>query len=330
MGNESQMRTSVTLTQAQIAALRARFKDRLHENTPLANLTAARVGGPADFLLSVENAQELEETVRWLWENDLPFIVLGSGANVLISDRGVRGLVILNRARRIEIHAEEEPPTVWAESGANLGLIARSAALHGLSGLEWAAAIPGTLGGAVYGNAGAHGQDMAHNLILAEILHRERGKETWPCERFAYGYRTSILKAHPGEAVILSALLRLQRSTRESVQAQMEAFTSYRKQTQPPGASMGSVFKNPPGDYAGRLIEAAGLKGTRIGGVEVSRIHANFFVNDEKATANDYWALIQLVRRKVFETFGISLELEIERLGDWDDDLSLDERQAGV
>ena len=314
------MSTSATLNPAQVAALRARFRDRLQENVPLANLTAARVGGPADFLLGVESAQELEEAVRWLWEYHLPFIVLGSGANVLISDRGVRGLVILNRARKVEIRSEEEPPTVWAESGANLGLIARSVALRGLSGLEWATAIPGTLGGAIYGNAGAHGQDMAHTLILAEILHRERGRETWPCEHFAYGYRTSILKAHPGEAVILSALLRLQRSTRESVQAQIEAFAAYRKRTQPPGASMGSVFKNPPGDYAGRLIEAAGLKGTRVGGVEVSQIHANFFVNDEKATASDYWALIRLVRHRVFETFGVNLELEIERLGDWDDD----------
>lgn len=152
---------------------------------------------------------------------------------------------------------------------------------------------------------------------MAEILHRKHGKEAWSCERFGYGYRTSALKREPGTAVILSGKLKLNRSTREAVQAQMEAYVAYRKRTQPPGASMGSVFKNPPGDYAGRLIEQAGLKGTRVGGVEVSPVHANFFVTSENATASDYWHLICLVKQKVYETFGVELELEIERIGDW-------------
>ncbi|MDT8899335.1 UDP-N-acetylmuramate dehydrogenase [Thermanaerothrix sp. 4228-RoL] len=308
------------LSQDQIAQLRNRFGERLRQDVSLANYTAARVGGKADFVLTVQSAEDLESAMRDLWALEVPFTILGSGANVLVSDHGVRGVVILNRAQRFEIQAEQEPPTVWAESGANLGLIARTVARHGLSGLEWAATIPGTLGGAIYGNAGAHGQDMAGTLILAEILHRERGKETWTCERLAYGYRTSALKREPGKAVILSGLLKLNRSTREAVQAQMDAFIAYRKRTQPPGASMGSVFKNPPGDYAGRLIEQAGLKGTRVGGVEVSPVHANFFVTNENATASDYWHLICLVRQRVYETFGVALELEIERIGDWLDE----------
>jgi UDP-N-acetylmuramate dehydrogenase len=314
------MLTANRLSQDQIAQLRNRFGERLRQDVPLANYTAARVGGKADFVLTAQSAEDLESAVRDLWALEVPFTILGSGANVLVSDRGVRGVVILNRAQRFEIQVEQEPPTVWAESGTNLGLIARTVARHGLSGLEWAATIPGTLGGAIYGNAGAHGQDMAGTLILAEILHREHGKETWSCERLAYGYRTSALKREPGSAVILSGLLKLSRSTREAVQAQMDAYITYRKRTQPPGASMGSVFKNPPGDYAGRLIEQAGLKGTRVGGVEVSPVHANFFVTSENATASDYWRLICLVRQRVYETFGVALELEIERIGDWHDE----------
>ena len=236
------MLTTNRLSQDQIAQLRNRFGEQLRQDVSLANYTAARVGGKADFVLTVQSAEDLEAAVRDLWALEVPFTILGSGANVLVSDRGVRGVVILNRAQRFEIQAEQEPPTVWAESGANLGLIARTLARHGLSGLEWAATIPGTLGGAIYGNAGAHGQDVAGTLILAEILHRERGKETWTCERLAYGYRTSALKREPGNAVILSGLLKLSRSTREAVQAQMDAFIAYRKRTQPPGASMGSVF----------------------------------------------------------------------------------------
>ncbi|WP_299027491.1 UDP-N-acetylmuramate dehydrogenase [uncultured Thermanaerothrix sp.] len=314
------MPVSRQLSKEQIRDLRSLFGERLRQDVPLANYTSARVGGKGDFVLTVQSAEELETSARHLWDLEVPFVILGSGANVLISDRGVREVVILNRAQRFDIHTEQEPPTVWAESGASLGLIARTLARHGLSGLEWAATIPGTVGGAIYGNAGAHGQDMAGTLILAEILHREHGKAIWPCERLEYGYRTSYLKKHPGEAVILSGLLRLSRNTRENVQAQMEAFIAYRKRTQPPGASMGSVFKNPPGNYAGRLIEQAGLKGTRVGGVEVSPIHANFFIAYEGATASDYWHLICLVRQKVFETFGLHLELEIERIGDWEDE----------
>ncbi|WP_322805477.1 UDP-N-acetylmuramate dehydrogenase, partial [Thermanaerothrix sp.] len=232
------MLTANRLSQDQIAQLRNRFGKRLRQDVPLANYTAARVGGKADFVLTAQSAEDLESAVRDLWALEVPFTILGSGANVLVSDRGVRGVVILNRAQRFEIQVEQEPPTVWAESGTNLGLIARTVARHGLSGLEWAATIPGTLGGAIYGNAGAHGQDMAGTLILAEILHREHGKETWSCERLAYGYRTSALKREPGSAVILSGLLKLSRSTREAVQAQMDAYITYRKRTQPPGASM--------------------------------------------------------------------------------------------
>ncbi len=283
----------------------------------MANYTTAHVGGPADAMLIVHDAAELENDVRKLWELNAPFYLFGSGSNVLVSDSGVRGLVLVNRAKTVKIDARSTPPTVWAESGANFGTVARQVALRGLSGLEWAATIPGTVGGAVYGNAGAHGGDMRSNLVLAEILHRQYGKLSLSLEKMHYDYRTSALKKQPGQAVIIAARLKLNPASPAEVQEKMEELSERRRATQPPGASLGSMFKNPLGDYAGRLIEAAGLKGHRSGGAQISPVHANFFINDESATANDIDRLIRLAQKTVLERFGVQLELEIERVGDW-------------
>ncbi|MBN1146527.1 MAG: UDP-N-acetylmuramate dehydrogenase [Anaerolineales bacterium] len=300
------------------------FGDRLEMGASLARYSAARLGGPADALLAARSSQELARVAELCWQRRLPFVILGGGSNVLISDAGVRGLVVLNRARRMRFDESADPPTVWAESGASFGNLARRAAQRGLAGLEWAAGIPGTLGGAVVGNAGAHGADMAGSLVLAEILHRKNTgqsdghrREMWPVERLEYSYRSSILKGQPGQAVVLAAILRLERSTPQSVQLKMDEIAAYRRKTQPRGASMGSMFKNPPGDYAGRLIEAAGLKGARVGDAQISSQHANFFLNLGQATAMDIYELIQLARQAVAEKFAVELELEIELLGEW-------------
>lgn len=315
-----------------IEQFRRLFGERLQENALLARFTSARIGGPADALVVVNSAEELGEAALALWGLEQSFIVLGGGSNVLVSDAGVRQVVILNRAKIIRFEEQEDQPVVWAESGASLGVIARQASARGFAGLEWAAGIPGTLGGAVVGNAGAHGSDMAESLILAEILHRSElpgmarlkdgvaSRETWTTDRLELSYRSSTLKSKPGEAVVLAALLRLGRSTPDNqveIQARMTAFNEQRRRTQPPGASMGSMFKNPPGDYAGRLIDAAGLKGTRIGDAEISRLHANFFINHGKARAKDVQALVELARSRVAEMFSINLETEIEFVGEW-------------
>lgn len=297
--------------------LRAAFGVRLEENVPLAPYTAARIGGPADVLVRVNSAAELAETVRWLWQADLPFTILGGGSNVLVSDAGVREVVILNRARAVTFHPQATPPHVWAEAGANLGALARQAASKGYSGLEWAAGVPGTVGGAVVGNAGAHGSDMASTLILAEILHRVRGRESWQAQDLAFSYRSSVLKHKAGEAVVLAARLRLEPGDPSAIKEQMDSFLEYRRRTQPPGASMGSMFKNPPDNYAGRLIEAAGLKGYQVGGAQISPTHANFFINLGGATAEDTLALIRKARVTVAERFGVQLALEIQLVGDW-------------
>jgi UDP-N-acetylmuramate dehydrogenase len=316
----------VTVTLDQIQSLREKFGERVQVNVSLKRYTAARIGGNADVMITVDSSEELTQVAQSLWQADIPFIVLGSGSNVLVSDAGVRQVVILNHAKKITFNPQSLHPTLWVESGVNFGALARQAATYGLSGLEWAAGIPGTVGGAIYGNAGAHGSDMSQSLLMAKILHhterisdptQEFLQEDWPVERFGYEYRSSSLKRHPSQTVILSAKLKLEQSTPEAVAAKIDEFTALRRGSQPGGASLGSIFKNPEGDFAGRLIEAAGLKGRKVGKVEISQKHANFFINQDSASANDYADLIMLVQKQVMKQFGVNLELEIELIGDW-------------
>lgn len=308
----------VNLMQPSILSeLRSTFGDRLQENVPLSSYTAARIGGPADAMVFVRSADELAEAAEKLWKMDVPYLLLGGGSNVLVSDKGVRGVVIINRARILKFDSQSELPSVHAESGVTTNDIAQRAARLGLAGFEWAASVPGSLGGAVYGNAGAFGEDIAGNLISLELIHRQDGRQVWPVEKMDYGYRTSMLKRDRPPVLILSVELALSHSNPQAIQAKMEQFSERRRNTQPPGASMGSMFKNPPDDKAGRLIEAAGLKGRRIGNAEISTQHANFFINHGQTRAEDMRALIDLARNTVSEKFGIKLELEVEIIGEW-------------
>ncbi len=295
--------------------LYARLGDKVKENVSLAPYTSARIGGPADILITAESAEELARIVKLLHKHEIDYLMLGGGSNVLVSDRGVRGVVVLNRARGVRFHNGGEP-SVTVESGVIFSNLANRCASRGLAGLEWAATVPGTIGGAVYGNAGAFGGDMAGNLIWAELL-TENGREKFTAEQMGYGYRTSILKRAELDAVVLAAELRLREASKEEAMTNIEQFSAHRKATQPPGASMGSMFKNPSGDYAGRLIEAAGLKGSRVGNAEISPLHGNFFINHGTTRADDIRALIELVIKTVKESQGVELELEIELVGDW-------------
>ncbi|MFN8385129.1 MAG: UDP-N-acetylmuramate dehydrogenase [Anaerolineales bacterium] len=295
--------------------LREKFGDKVKENVPLAPYTSARIGGPADIFITADTVAELARVVKHLWKNEMPFVMLGGGANILVSDKGARGVVILNRAKGVKFHAGDQP-SVAAESGVVFSNLANRCASKGLSGIEWAAAVPGTIGGAVYGNAGAFGGDVAGSLISTELL-TENGKETFTVEQMGYDYRTSVLKRGEIKAIVLSAELSLKNSTKEEATVKIQQFSAHRKATQPPGASMGSMFKNPSGDYAGRLIEVSGLKGARVGNAEISPLHGNFFVNHANTKAEDIRALIQLAQKTVKEKQGIELELEIEFIGEW-------------
>jgi UDP-N-acetylmuramate dehydrogenase len=229
-------------------------------------------------------------------------------------------LVILNRARGVRVSG----PQVTAESGATFAAVARQCVARGLTGLEWATGIPGTVGGAVVGNAGAWGGDVASTLVQATILEPGKGVTAWTVEHFEFGYRTSLLKraaaaqAEQGRsAVVVEADFALRQGDRMASQARVAEITAQRKARQPAGASCGSVFKNPPGDYAGRMIEAAGLKGQHSGGAQISPTHANFVLNLGGATCADIKALIDLARQAVQVRFGVMLDLEIELIGDW-------------
>jgi UDP-N-acetylmuramate dehydrogenase len=302
---------------ASLAELRATFGNRMQENAPLSGYSAARIGGPADALVLVRKADELMQAAEMLWKMEVPFILLGGGSNVLVSDQGVRGVVIVNRARLLKFNSQAEPPSIHAESGASPNDIAQRAARLGLAGFEWAASVPGSLGGAIYGNAGAFDGDMAGNLISVEVFHRQHGRQTWSVEKMQYGYRSSMLKRSHPPVVILSAELALKHGDRQAIKSKMEQYSTTRRLNQPPGASMGSMFKNPPGDKAGRLLEAAGLKGRRVGNATISTQHANFFINTGQTKASDMRELIEVAQKTVLEKFGIQLELEVELIGEW-------------
>ncbi|RPJ23977.1 MAG: UDP-N-acetylmuramate dehydrogenase [Chloroflexi bacterium] len=298
-----------------IDVLYAKLGDKVKENVSLAPYTSARIGGPADVLITAESADELARIIKLLRKQEIDYLMLGGGSNVLVSDKGVRGVVVLNRAKGVRFHNGDQP-SVTAESGVIFSNLANRCASRGLAGLEWAATVPGTIGGAVYGNAGAFGGDTAGNLIWTELL-TENSREKFAAQQMGYGYRTSILKRGELDGIVLSAELSLKNSTKEEVSSNIEQFSAHRKATQPPGASMGSMFKNPNGDYAGKLIDAAGLKGTRIGNAEVSPLHGNFFINHGATRADDIRALIQLVMKTVKEKQAVDLELEIELVGEW-------------
>ncbi|MBE0671679.1 MAG: UDP-N-acetylmuramate dehydrogenase [Anaerolineales bacterium] len=298
-----------------VSMLRQKFGGAVQENVPLAPYTSARIGGPADVMVTIKSADEFANVMQLIWEHDLPHYVLGGGSNVLVSDKGVRGIVVLNKTKEVRFETGDSP-TVWCEAGVVFSNLANRCASKGLAGLEWAATVPGTVGGAVYGNAGAFGGDMSGNLIHAEVLTKN-GREKFSVEQMRYGYRTSVMKRGEIKAIVLSALLRLKNSTKEEVSVKIEQFSERRKATQPPGASMGSMFKNPVGEHAGRLIEAAGLKGTRIGTAEISTLHGNFFVNHGETRASDVRELIDLTRTTVEQKFGVELELEVELVGEW-------------
>jgi UDP-N-acetylmuramate--alanine ligase len=326
-------------------ALNTHFGNRLSQDEPLAKHTMLHVGGPADLWLTAETLNELTEAVALARQYAVPVLLLGNGANLLVSDRGVRGLVLHNRCQQVRLsesgdtgatfpkapsfrEGSVETAHILVESGVILPSLVHRLANLGLSGLEWAVGVPGTVGGAVVNNAGAYGSSMADCLVRAELYSPASGRREWqPVEWFEYEYRSSRLKRALGEGaaatrerhVILQAELALTRKTPAEIEKQLAVYGAHRRASQPPGASIGSMFKNPPGDYAGRLIEAAGLKGSQVGGAQISTLHANFFINRGDAKAADFAALIDLARQHVKARFNIDLELEIQKVGDWAD-----------
>jgi UDP-N-acetylmuramate dehydrogenase len=313
-----------TIADPSLAQLRTALAERLGPERvrvaePLARHTSCRIGGPADLFVCVESAGELAAAVTLARENGVPCFVLGAGSNVLVSDRGVRGLVVENCAKAVTWTERDDQALVTAESGASLSRLARQAARQGWAGLAWACGIPGTVGGAVVQNAGAHGSCMADVLQSVTILDDGHVTRRVPVAKLGLVYRGSIFKRKSRRRwAVLSAEMALRRGDPAELASRMADYDAWRRAHQPTGGSCGSVFKNPPGDYAGRLVEAAGLKGERSGGAEIASLHANFFINTGGATADDVMVLINRVRHEVMLQFGVALELEIELAGEWE------------
>jgi UDP-N-acetylmuramate dehydrogenase len=283
----------------------------------LAPFTAYQVGGPAQWFVQPKSIPELQSALGWARDNDLPLTWLGFGSNVLVSDQGIRGLVIcLRTLQQIEVEAD----LVRVAAGVSLAKLAMKTARLGLGGMEWAVGIPGSVGGGVVMNCGAHGQDMSESVVSIQVMTSEGTIETWNAEDLAYGYRTSSLQKKT-EYMVLEATLHLAAGQDPKIcEAQVERCNHYRKTTQPAGfPTCGSVFRNPKLHGAGWLIERTGLKGTRMGGVEVSKLHANFFLNREGATAQDIIDLMKYVQDRVWDRWQVTLQPEVKLLGEFTD-----------
>ncbi len=300
----------------RLASLISALGTQARLDEPMARHTTFRIGGPADVWVEAETTAALVEWVGLARRLDVPVLVLGNGSNVLVLDGGVRGLVVGNRVDTLDLSiVGADRAVLHAAAGAPLPLIANRLSRQGWSGLEWAIGIPGTVGGAVVGNAGAHGGSMADGLIAVTALDERGAVQRLDKMDLQFGYRTSRFKRSHRE-IVLDVEFDLRRDDPQACIERMSRYTEYRRRTQPTDASVGSMFKNPPGDFSGRLIEQAGLKGRRVGHVAVSEIHANFFVNEGGATARDVLDLVRTVRDTVSEKSGIALELEIEIVGD--------------
>ena len=281
---------------------------------PLKRYTAWKIGGPADALLEPSSVDELIEAIETLREYDIPVTILGGGTNVLVLDGGIRGLTV--RIARALNSVEVDGTSVVADAGVLYPVLANATAGKGLEGLQFGTGIPGTVGGAVYMNAGAYGGETRDVLSWADVYKPEQGTvERVPNEGLEFSYRRSALHDHP-DWVVLRAAYALRTGDPDELKARIKEFRSQRMNGSPNRPSCGSTFKRPEGDYPGRVIEVAGLKGTKVGQIEVSSVHANYLVNHGGGTAKDALKLIKLVKETVKEKLGIELELEVKILGE--------------
>jgi UDP-N-acetylmuramate dehydrogenase len=274
--------------------------------------TSLRIGGPADFFVRVASEDDLIGAIRVARQHELPVFALGGGTNVLVADRGIRGVVLQNAWREATV----DGTIIEAASGTELAHVAARAARAGVEGLEWMATVPGTVGGAVHGNAGAFGTETADVLVDAELM--DLNGDTWRSrvDELGYAYRTSSLQGTP--IVCVRARFRGTAGDRATAVRRIKEIANERIQKQPLAQpNTGSIFRNPEGDHAGRLIEAAGLKGRTIGGARVSEKHANFIVNTGEASAADVKALMDVCQQEVLGRFGVRLVPEVELVGEW-------------
>ncbi len=323
----SQDRSPVKNNQVQHSAEVASSTDRdldiptvfqIRSNVSLKGLTTWKVGGAAQWYLEPRTIAETQSGLAWARLNDLPITIIGAGSNLLISDRGLVGLVICTRhLRHVATQFDNDTRSIVADAGKMVASLAWQAARRGWGGMEWAAGIPGTIGGAVVMNAGAHGHSTQEILVSADVLNLDGSIETLTALDLGYSYRTSNLQS--SSQIVISAKFKLQTaSDPEAIKARTYRDLEKRHSNQPyDRPSCGSVFRNPTPEYAAALIENVGLKGYKIGDAEVSTLHANFIINSKDATASDIRELIYYVQSQVKARYSIELEPEVKMLGEF-------------
>ena len=288
---------------------------------PMSEHTTFRIGGPADFMAVPSNEEEIAAAASFCRAESIPFYVVGNGSNLLVADRGFRGVILQLGRSWSQVTASGRQ--IEAQSGAMLAGIARTALASSLTGLEFASGIPGTLGGGVRMNAGAYGGEMKDAVKRVRMLGADGQIAEYAGDQMGFGYRTSI--AENGEWIILSSLLELEEGDSEKIRGRMEELREQRNAKQPmEKPSAGSTFKRPEGYFAGKLIQDAGLRGFRIGGAQVSEKHCGFVINAGSATASDVRALMRHVQETVFEQFQVRLEPEVRMIGDFDSETEAD------
>ena len=289
-------------------------KEKILFDEPMKKHTTFRIGGPADYFIVPTEIEEIRAVVSLCEEMGMPYYVIGNGSNLLVADKGFRGVIlqIYKAMNQVKI----EGNVITAQAGASLAQIAKEALEHALTGFEFAAGIPGTLGGAVRMNAGAYGGEIKDILTKATVLTKEGEVVELSKEELEFGYRTSIIE-RTGQ-IVLKAEIELSPGKREEIKAVMDDLRKKRVSKQPlEFPSAGSTFKRPEGHFAGKLIQDAGLKGFRIGGAQVSEKHSGFVINTGNATAADVMELMRQINEKVTARFGVSLEPEVRRIGEF-------------
>lgn len=289
-------------------------EENILKDEPMSAHTTFRIGGPADYFAMPSSAEEIRRIVSLCIEREIPYYIIGNGSNLLVGDKGFRGVIIqiFKNMREIRIDGE----TVTAQAGALLSKVAAAAYEAGLTGFEFASGIPGTLGGAVRMNAGAYGGEIRQVLKSADVLTPEGEILTLPVEEMKMGYRTSIVSKM--DYVVLGAQLSLEKGQKEEIRARMDELKEKRVSKQPlEFGSAGSTFKRPEGYFAGKLIEDAGLRGYRVGNAQVSEKHCGFVINRGGATAAEVTELMDYIIRRVEETSGVHLDPEVKRIGEF-------------
>lgn len=298
--------------------------EHLKRDESMKRHTTFRIGGTADFYITPETSEQLAKAVILLEEKDIPYVVIGNGSNLLVSDTGYRGIIFdtsvyMNQYKILHdecVSAVDKRNRVYVsvQAGMMLGRLGKKLAENSLAGFEFATGIPGTIGGAIVMNAGAYGGEMKDILVSATVMDQSGQIKKLSLEQLELGYRTSVISR--AGYIVLEAVIALTAGSQKDIQDKIADFAGRRKEKQPlEYPSAGSTFKRPQGYYAGKLISDAGLKGFSVGGAQVSQKHAGFVINTGTATAADVIMLTEEVKRKVLECYGVELELEIRKLG---------------